>query len=210
LRDLNDMIPAGSGWVLIEANSINDNCQITGTGLIGGVKHAYLLTPTSGNCTLADLCPDDPNKTVPGQCGCDTPDSDSDGDGTADCIDVCPADPGKNAPGQCGCGVPDDDEDNDRVSNCADQCPGTPPGSIVDATGCTIGVAADFDGDDDVDTTDFAHFSTCATRDQVPQAEPSCMDTDLDGDGDTDMHDFAIYQRCYSGEDVTASLNCGG
>jgi len=39
---------------------------------------------------LEDLCPDDPDKTDPGVCGCGIPDTDSDGDGIADCIDVCP------------------------------------------------------------------------------------------------------------------------
>jgi probable HAF family extracellular repeat protein len=50
--DLNDLIPAGSGWVLTEANSINDSYQIAGTGLLAGVKHAYLLTCASGHCTV--------------------------------------------------------------------------------------------------------------------------------------------------------------
>ncbi|MFT3886062.1 MAG: T9SS type A sorting domain-containing protein [Flavobacteriales bacterium] len=54
-----------------------------------------------------DQCPADGNKTVPGQCGCGVPDTDSDGDGTADCNDDCPNDPNKVAPGACGCGVAD-------------------------------------------------------------------------------------------------------
>lgn len=210
MRDLNVMIPAGSDWVLTEANSINDNCQITGTGLLAGVKHAYLLTPVSGNCTLDDLCPDDPGKTAPGQCGCGNPDTDGDGDGTADCIDGCPGDSGKSAPGQCGCGVADTDSDNDGVADCNDQCPGTPAGSIVDADGCTIGVAADFNGDTYVDRLDFEHLQACRTRAQVPQTDPACTDTDLDRDSDTDLDDFAIFQRCYSGPGVPAVLNCGG
>jgi hypothetical protein len=35
----------------------------------------------------ADDCPDDPDKILPGQCGCEITDIDSDGDGAADCID---------------------------------------------------------------------------------------------------------------------------
>ena len=35
------------------------------------------------------------------------PDTDSDGDGVADCIDGCPHDFRKQSPGLCGCGVPD-------------------------------------------------------------------------------------------------------
>src|SRR6185436_14223504 len=54
-------------------------------------------------------CPNDPNKIVPGQCGCGFSDagSDSEGDGTPDCSDACPNDPNKIAPGICGCGVPE-------------------------------------------------------------------------------------------------------
>ena len=35
----------------------------------------------------ADDCPDDPGKILPGQCGCGSPDTDSDGDGAANCLD---------------------------------------------------------------------------------------------------------------------------
>ncbi len=35
-----------------------------------------------------DGCPEDPDKTDPGVCGCNVPDIDSDQDGVADCIDV--------------------------------------------------------------------------------------------------------------------------
>jgi probable HAF family extracellular repeat protein len=43
--DLNGLIPAGTGWVLHDAVDINESGQIVGTGSIGGVFHAYLLTP---------------------------------------------------------------------------------------------------------------------------------------------------------------------
>ena len=36
-----------------------------------------------------DECPDNPDKTAPGVCGCDAPDVDSDGDGVLDCDDPC-------------------------------------------------------------------------------------------------------------------------
>jgi len=45
IKDLNKMIPAGSGWVLIEADGINASGQIVGMGTRNGVEHAYLLTP---------------------------------------------------------------------------------------------------------------------------------------------------------------------
>ncbi|HEY8751377.1 MAG TPA: FG-GAP-like repeat-containing protein, partial [Tepidisphaeraceae bacterium] len=45
MADLNSLIPAGSGWVLNAAQSINNNGQIVGYGTIGGQSHAFLLSP---------------------------------------------------------------------------------------------------------------------------------------------------------------------
>jgi hypothetical protein len=41
LRDLNTLLPVGSGWTLAVANGINDSGQIVGNGNNG----AFLLTP---------------------------------------------------------------------------------------------------------------------------------------------------------------------
>jgi probable HAF family extracellular repeat protein len=47
--DLNSLIPSGSGWVLTQANAINNAGQIVGTGIVSvngqGFTHAFLLTP---------------------------------------------------------------------------------------------------------------------------------------------------------------------
>src|SRR5215471_14629400 len=45
MYDLNDLIPAGSGWELNVANGINDAGQIVGNGADSGAQHAFLLTP---------------------------------------------------------------------------------------------------------------------------------------------------------------------
>jgi uncharacterized membrane protein len=45
--DLNDLIPAGSGWQLENANDINEHSQIVGRGLHNGLSRAFLLTPTT-------------------------------------------------------------------------------------------------------------------------------------------------------------------
>jgi probable HAF family extracellular repeat protein len=44
--DLNTLIPAGSPWVLGDANAINNAGQIVGTGTYSGLQRAYLLTPS--------------------------------------------------------------------------------------------------------------------------------------------------------------------
>jgi len=44
-KDLNDLIPSNSGWVLTEATAINDQGSIVGNGTINGAVHACLLTP---------------------------------------------------------------------------------------------------------------------------------------------------------------------
>jgi probable HAF family extracellular repeat protein len=43
--DLNDCIPAGSGWLLNDARGINDAGQIVGNGELNGAPRAFLLTP---------------------------------------------------------------------------------------------------------------------------------------------------------------------
>jgi probable HAF family extracellular repeat protein len=43
--DLNDFIDPQSGWLITEANAINNAGEIAGTGVIDGQPHAVLLTP---------------------------------------------------------------------------------------------------------------------------------------------------------------------
>jgi probable HAF family extracellular repeat protein len=45
MSDLNTLIDPGSGWVLEEANSINNRGQIAGTGHYQGKQRGFLLTP---------------------------------------------------------------------------------------------------------------------------------------------------------------------
>ena len=46
MQDLNTLVPATSGLVLTSASDINDAGQIVASGLVNGVSHAFLLTPT--------------------------------------------------------------------------------------------------------------------------------------------------------------------
>ncbi|PYL09936.1 MAG: HAF repeat-containing protein [Verrucomicrobia bacterium] len=45
MQDLNKLIPRYTGWILGQANGINDAGQIAGFGTIRGQTHAFLLTP---------------------------------------------------------------------------------------------------------------------------------------------------------------------
>jgi probable HAF family extracellular repeat protein len=45
MTDLNDFLPAASGWVLAAANGINNRGQIVGDGIHNGVSRGFLLTP---------------------------------------------------------------------------------------------------------------------------------------------------------------------
>ncbi|MBS1581307.1 MAG: lamin tail domain-containing protein, partial [Bacteroidetes bacterium] len=58
------------------------------------VSQMACAQPSGYVANNTDQCPSDPNKRVPGQCGCGNPDTDTDGDGVADCVDNCPTVPG--------------------------------------------------------------------------------------------------------------------
>ena len=48
MTDLNDLLPADSGWELLQANGINDAGEICGVGWFKGETLAYLLKPAAG------------------------------------------------------------------------------------------------------------------------------------------------------------------
>lgn len=58
--DLTSLLPADSGWTLLEARDINDSGQIVGTGSINGQNRAYLLTPatTAAAPAVASVTPE--------------------------------------------------------------------------------------------------------------------------------------------------------
>ena len=74
-------------------------------------------TDNDGVGDACDNCPDDPNKTEPGACGCGVADTDSDGDSIADCDDNCPA---VYNPGQ-------EDADGDGIGDACER----PPDEVV-------------------------------------------------------------------------------
>ncbi|GEM_PF-6968489 len=104
--------------------SLKDNQgEIIASGGAFGASFSTTFCTQSGG--PVDNCPNDPNKTTAGLCGCGVPDTDSDNDNTPDCDDNCPNDPNKVAPGSCGCGVPDTDTNNNGTPDCkeASLCP---------------------------------------------------------------------------------------
>ncbi|MBN1492189.1 MAG: hypothetical protein JXA69_19915, partial [Phycisphaerae bacterium] len=70
------------------------------------------------------------------------------------------------------------------------------------------GVSADFDGDDDVDMTDFGLFQMCFNGPNRAPAENDCDAPDLDGDGDVDMTDFGVFQACFNGPNRPPAAGC--
>ena len=199
-------------------NGISDACEIA-QGLAADIN----LNGSPDECESADLdgdgasdsldaCPNDPNKTTPGACGCGVADADADGDGSFDCEDGCPNDPGKSAPGACGCGVGDTDTDFDRIADCFDSdddgdgtpdaSDGCPTDRLKTAPGfCGCGVPeVDRDGDGALDCVDLDddNDGTADDADGCP-SDPAKLapglcgcgapDVDADGDGTLDCLD---------------------
>ena len=100
----------------------NRGAIIISGGAFGASSITTFCTQSGG---IIDNCPNDPNKTEAGLCGCGVTDRDSDNDNTPDCDDNCPTDPNKVSPGSCGCGMPDTDANNNGTPDCeeASLCP---------------------------------------------------------------------------------------
>ncbi len=94
-----------------------------------------------------DFCPEDRTKAIDGGiCGCNSPDDDFDGDGTANCNDGCSTDPNKVEPEVCGCENPETDGDGDGTLDCVDECPTDSDKSELGICGC-LQPDSDEDGD---------------------------------------------------------------
>jgi hypothetical protein len=138
-RNGSPVASAYTNWDLLQPDDLlrSNDCLVKDPPLLGGKWESRACNlAASYVCERIDFCPDDPNKFVPGQCGCGTADTDTDHDGTADCNDTCPSDAGKTAPGQCGCGTADTDTDHDGTADCADACPADPANTSAGNCGC--------------------------------------------------------------------------
>ena len=68
MQDLNSLIPADSGWEILDAKGINDTGQIAATGINPeGYDHAVLLTP--GDQTTPTGKPGRADRWLPGRGG---------------------------------------------------------------------------------------------------------------------------------------------
>jgi len=167
-------------------------------------------------CDPNDKCPDDPSKMEPGVCGCGVvdDDTDTDSDGTPDCVDACPDDAAKAAAGVCGCGVEDNlaDTDSDGTPDCADECPTDASKSAAGACGCNV-ADVDTDGDGTVDCLDACPSDSA----KVVNGTCGCgvADTDSDGDGVPDCQEVDMgthFEDAVTGrlkDNVSPSPNIG-
>jgi len=173
-----------NGFVISDIDCIgNSSFSETGDSVTVDLQSDDTMVCTFTN---TDECPSDPNKTVPGTCGCGVADTDSDDDGTPDCNDQCINDPNKIAPGTCGCGIADTDLDDDGTPDCNDQCIND-PNKVAPGT-CGCGVA---DTDSDGDGTPDCNDQCINDPNKVAPGTCGCgvADTDSDGDGTPNCND---------------------
>ena len=156
--------------------------------LIALLSFTFPVGCTHDNATEAetDNCPDDPNKTEPGLCGCGIPDIDTDGDTTLNCSDACSNDPNKAKPGFCGCGTPDTDSDSDGTPDCKDTCPLDPSKIEPGNCGCHI-PDTDHNGNGVVDCLEKCPQGSL--KEYYGACGCDTPDTDTDGDTTLDCND---------------------
>ena len=173
-----DLVACGSG----------PNClYIEGPSVLDGSRCGSGGQCVSGACVAEiDQCPADLNKLEPGTCGCGQPDTDSDGDGSADCVDGCPDDRNKERPGECGCGRPEVDSDGDDAVDCADECPRDATKTKAGDCGCGR-PEIDSDSDGVADCADECPGNASFSR--VGACGCGVAETDTDHDGAPDCVD---------------------
>lgn len=115
----------------------------------GSVCEAGACVATSS----VDACPDDPDKTAEGTCGCGVADVDTDGDGILDCVDRCPL-AGAGVPAGAVCTY----WTTDAFSACSAACGG---GTQTRMVSCTDGASSYPD-------------ASCADVGEKPASEQAC------------------------------------
>ena len=123
-----------------------------------------------------DQCPYDPNKIVPGICGCGTADTDADVDEIIDCVDECPDTPPDTYVTTYGCATArcDFDRDSDVDQEDFGRFQACLTGHLVPQTDPDCQPAL-LDGVVGVDQADFTVFAGCMSGANNP-ADPGCAD----------------------------------
>ncbi|MEM7248449.1 MAG: M6 family metalloprotease domain-containing protein, partial [Acidobacteriota bacterium] len=140
-----------------------------------------------GTLDCKDGCPDDVNKTEPGECGCGVVEDadDDDGDSVLNCFDQCPGsddavdtDMDGVADGCDACPGSDDaaDADGDTVPDGCDACPGSDDTADADMDGVP----------DDCDACAGSDDAEDADGDSVPDGCDQCAGSDDAVDSDSD------------------------
>jgi cysteine-rich repeat protein len=191
-------VPGGMdvpGWVEVVAFDPNDKCQ------------------TNPNKTMPGECGCEYDKLDPGVCGCEEADVDADGDGTMDCVDFCELDPNKTDPGVCGCGVPEEtaDSDGDATIDCADGCPADPDKVDPGICGCGfVDDPTDTDGDGTADCADGCPADPLKTEPLLCGCGQVDSLLDLDYDNTPDCIDPCTTSDIDSDGVIDSEDNCPG
>jgi hypothetical protein len=152
------------------------------------------------NCS--DLCSNDPDKVLPGICGCHLKDVDTDKDGMPDCADPCPKDENKIDAGSCGCGTPDTDTDGDGTPDCTDACSGLNDASYQPVTDCGVGYCrATNTPSSCVNGVETA----CQPGAPLSETDTTCDGVDDDCSGTAD-EDYVVVPQCGLGVCAASSV----
>ena len=171
-----------------------------------------------------DKCPNDPNKTAPGICGCGVAETDTDGDGVCNDVDNCPNKPngpsfgtctaGSDKPGgnctsdaDCANGCSSNgqclknqqDTDSDGVGDACDKCPNDPNKTEPGICGCGVADATDSDGDGVPDCVD-----NCPTV-----ANPDQKDSNGNGKGNVCEYVFTGFFEPINNGDIVNVAKAG-
>ena len=172
-------LAAGTWTLTVKDRNSGNNTTLTSATVTIGIR-SDLDSDGDGTSDSQDGCPNDPNKTAAGACGCGVADTDSDGDGTADCVDGCPSNAALTSPATY---YLDADGDGFGGSTTTTACTSTPPsGYVATSTDCNDSAASVFPGATEL----------CDGIDQDCDGTADEGFTDTDGDGVADCVDTAV------------------